>query len=92
MPDPIPVAVAGPGEPRADEQDPGPPPVGWRQRERAHQGYVSGPDPDLVVLDRDYLTVPVDQIKDIVSVATEFAQQTAEPDPSELWTDVLVDA
>jgi pyruvate dehydrogenase E1 component alpha subunit len=32
------------------------------------------------------------EIKDIVSVATEFAQQSPEPDPSELWTDVLVEA
>jgi pyruvate dehydrogenase E1 component alpha subunit len=30
------------------------------------------------------------EIKDIVSAATEFAQQSPEPDPSELWTDVLV--
>jgi pyruvate dehydrogenase E1 component alpha subunit len=32
------------------------------------------------------------EIKDIVSAATEFAQQSPEPDPSELWTDVLVEA
>ncbi len=32
------------------------------------------------------------EIKDIVSHATEFAQNSPEPDPSELWTDVLVDA
>jgi pyruvate dehydrogenase E1 component alpha subunit len=32
------------------------------------------------------------EIKDIVSGATEFAQNSPEPDPSELWTDVLVDA
>ncbi len=32
------------------------------------------------------------EIKDIVSDATEFAQNSPEPDPSELWTDVLVDA
>ncbi|HET6621541.1 MAG TPA: pyruvate dehydrogenase (acetyl-transferring) E1 component subunit alpha [Dongiaceae bacterium] len=30
------------------------------------------------------------EIKEIVSAATEFAQQSPEPDPSELWTDVLV--
>jgi pyruvate dehydrogenase E1 component alpha subunit len=32
------------------------------------------------------------EIRDIVSAATEFAQQSPEPDPSELWTDVLVEA
>ena len=32
------------------------------------------------------------EIKDIVSAATEFAQQSPEPDPSELWTDILVEA
>jgi pyruvate dehydrogenase E1 component alpha subunit len=32
------------------------------------------------------------EIKDIVSDATEFAQNSPEPDPSELWTDVLADA
>jgi pyruvate dehydrogenase E1 component alpha subunit len=32
------------------------------------------------------------EIKDIVSNATEFAQNSPEPDPSELWTDVLVEA
>ena len=32
------------------------------------------------------------EIKDIVSIATEFAQTSPEPDPSEMWTDVLVDA
>jgi pyruvate dehydrogenase E1 component alpha subunit len=32
------------------------------------------------------------EIKEIVSAATEFAQQSAEPDPAELWTDVLVEA
>jgi pyruvate dehydrogenase E1 component alpha subunit len=32
------------------------------------------------------------EIKDIVSEATEFAQQSPEPDPSELWTDVLIEA
>src|SRR5262249_41677346 len=31
------------------------------------------------------------EIKEIVSAATEFAQQSPEPDPSELWTDVLVE-
>jgi pyruvate dehydrogenase E1 component alpha subunit len=29
-------------------------------------------------------------VKDIVNESAEFAQQSPEPDPSELWTDVLV--
>ncbi len=32
------------------------------------------------------------EVKAVVSEAAEFAQQSQEPDPSELWTDVLVDA
>jgi pyruvate dehydrogenase E1 component alpha subunit len=32
------------------------------------------------------------EIKDIVSDAAEFAQSSPEPDPAELWTDVLVEA
>ena len=32
------------------------------------------------------------EIKDIVSDAAEFAQTSPEPDPSELWTDILIDA
>ncbi len=32
------------------------------------------------------------EIKDVVSAATEFAQSSPEPDPSELWTDILVEA
>ena len=32
------------------------------------------------------------EIKDIVNEAAEFAQSSPEPDPSELWTDVLVEA
>ncbi len=32
------------------------------------------------------------EVKDIVTAAAEFAQQSPEPDPSELWTDVLVEA
>jgi pyruvate dehydrogenase E1 component alpha subunit len=30
------------------------------------------------------------EIKDIVLAAAEFSQQSPEPDPAELWTDVLV--
>jgi pyruvate dehydrogenase E1 component alpha subunit len=32
------------------------------------------------------------EIKDIVSDAAEFAQTSPEPDPAELWTDILVEA
>jgi pyruvate dehydrogenase E1 component alpha subunit len=32
------------------------------------------------------------EIKDIISQATEFAQASPEPDPSELYTDVLIEA
>jgi pyruvate dehydrogenase E1 component alpha subunit len=32
------------------------------------------------------------EIKDIVSEATEFAQSSPEPDPAELYTDVLIEA
>jgi pyruvate dehydrogenase E1 component alpha subunit len=32
------------------------------------------------------------EVKAIVAEATEFAQQSPEPDPSELWTDILVEA
>ncbi|WP_084462622.1 pyruvate dehydrogenase (acetyl-transferring) E1 component subunit alpha [Oceanibaculum pacificum] len=39
---------------------------------------------DLKVIDRE--------VKDIVTDAADFAQTSPEPDPSELWTDVLVEA
>ena len=32
------------------------------------------------------------EIRKIVNDAAEFAQHSPEPDPSELWTDVLVEA
>jgi pyruvate dehydrogenase E1 component alpha subunit len=32
------------------------------------------------------------EVKDIVNDAAEFAQNSPEPDPAELWTDVLIDA
>jgi pyruvate dehydrogenase E1 component alpha subunit len=32
------------------------------------------------------------EVKDLVTAAAEFAQQSPEPDPAELWTDVLIDA
>jgi pyruvate dehydrogenase E1 component alpha subunit len=30
-------------------------------------------------------------VKSIVNEAAEFAQQSPEPDPSELWTDILIE-
>ena len=30
------------------------------------------------------------EVKDVVNAAAEFAQQSPEPDPSELWTDILL--
>jgi pyruvate dehydrogenase E1 component alpha subunit len=39
---------------------------------------------DLKALDKE--------VKQIVSEAADFAQESPEPDPSELWTDVLIDA
>jgi pyruvate dehydrogenase E1 component alpha subunit len=36
---------------------------------------------------------PIDKnVKDIVNASAEFAQSSPEPDPSELWTDILVNA
>ena len=32
------------------------------------------------------------EIREVISAATEFAQNSPEPDPSELYTDVLADA
>ena len=32
------------------------------------------------------------EIKEIVTEAAEFAQSSPEPDPAELWTDVLIEA
>ena len=32
------------------------------------------------------------EIRGIVNESAEFAQQSPEPDPSELWTDILVEA
>jgi pyruvate dehydrogenase E1 component alpha subunit len=37
----------------------------------------------------DGLKIIEREIKDIITHATEFAQSSPEPDPSELWTDVL---
>ena len=47
---------------------------------------------DEKVADEDELKEIDRNIKDIVSDAAEFAQNSPEPDPSELYTDVLVEA
>ena len=44
--------------------------------------HVTAVDASPEVYDRD--------VKDLVSQATEFAQASPEPDPAELYTDVLV--
>ena len=42
--------------------------------------------------DEDALKTMDREVKDIISAATEFAQASPEPDPAELYTDVLVEA
>jgi pyruvate dehydrogenase E1 component alpha subunit len=44
------------------------------------------------VLDEAALKNIDKEVKDIVAAAQQFAQESPEPDPSELWTDVLVEA
>ena len=44
------------------------------------------------VLDDEGFKTIDKEIKDIVIEAADFAQTSPEPDPSELWTDVLIDA
>ncbi|WP_419731275.1 pyruvate dehydrogenase (acetyl-transferring) E1 component subunit alpha [Lichenicola sp.] len=43
-------------------------------------------------VDETVLKATDDEIKKIVAEAADFAQSSPEPDPSELWTDVLVEA
>ena len=43
-------------------------------------------------VDEAVLKATDDEIKKIVADAADFAQSSPEPDPSELWTDVLVEA
>ena len=47
---------------------------------------------DAGIVDEDKLKEIDREVKAIVTEAAEFAQQSPEPDPSELWTDVLVEA
>ena len=44
------------------------------------------------ILDDDGLKEIDREIKDLIQAAADFAQQSPEPDPSELYTDVLADA
>ena len=44
------------------------------------------------ILDEAALKQVDREVKDIVSEAAEFAQNSPEPDPSELYTDVLAEA
>ncbi len=44
------------------------------------------------IVDEDELKAIDKSVKSVVSEAADFAQTSPEPDPSELWTDVLVDA
>lgn len=47
---------------------------------------------DQAGLSEDDLKPIEKEIKDIVAEAAAFAQESPEPDPSELWTDVLIEA
>jgi pyruvate dehydrogenase E1 component alpha subunit len=47
---------------------------------------------DSSLADEDALKSIDREVKAVVSEAAEFAQQSPEPDPAELWTDVLVNA
>jgi len=44
------------------------------------------------IADEDELKAIDKTVKDVVTEAAAFAQESPEPDPSELWTDVLLDA
>ncbi|HWK47318.1 MAG TPA: pyruvate dehydrogenase (acetyl-transferring) E1 component subunit alpha [Stellaceae bacterium] len=52
-------------------------------RKRLVDGALSD-EPALKTIDKD--------VKDLITAAAEFAQESPEPDPSELWTDVLIGA
>jgi len=44
------------------------------------------------IMDEEAIKIIDREIKNIVAEAADFAQSSPEPDPSELWTDVLVEA
>jgi pyruvate dehydrogenase E1 component alpha subunit len=47
---------------------------------------------DAKIVDEAALKAVDAEIRKIVNDAAEFSQQSPEPDPSELWTDILVEA
>jgi len=47
---------------------------------------------DANMADENALKAIDKEVKDIVAAAAQFAQDSPEPDPSELWTDVLKEA
>ena len=64
-------------------------------RVRAEQDPISNLRARLVendIADEDTLKAIDREIKDAVTEAAEFAEQSPEPDPSELYTDVLATA
>jgi pyruvate dehydrogenase E1 component alpha subunit len=75
------------------------PPGGRRSIERELQGYREQHDPidhaakelEAMGVKEDELKAADKEIKDIVVEAAKFAEETPEPDASELHTDVLVE-
>jgi pyruvate dehydrogenase E1 component alpha subunit len=47
---------------------------------------------DTGLLDEEQLKAVDKEVRDIVNEAARFAQDSPEPDPSELWTDILLEA
>ena len=47
---------------------------------------------EMKAMDEDGFKAIDKEIKDIVTAAAEFSQTSPEPDPAELWTDILVEA
>jgi pyruvate dehydrogenase E1 component alpha subunit len=45
----------------------------------------------LAVEEKEFKSID-DEVKAIIQDATDFAQSSPEPDPAELWTDVLVES
>lgn len=72
-------------------------PAKYRKREevddiRSHRDPIEGLKKQLIEAgqaDEDQLKQIDKEIKDIVQKSVEFAQESPEPDPKELWTDVL---
>ena len=62
-------------------------PEGLAAREAAARGLDLSTDEGAAELKRID-----DEVKKVIQEAAEFAQRSPEPDPSELWTDVLAEA